>query len=112
MKRILMALAVAILVTGPIQDEASAAGGNSVVTKTGRVNISALHEMLTKGLKATRPDEISYIDHVVELVADNTLPVSYVYASFSYARKRRPDYPFPFFQYSLRALGKRKNIEL
>ncbi len=46
------------------------------------------------------------------LVALEEVPVSYVYASFNYARKRRPDYPFPYFQYSMRTLGKRKNIDL
>jgi hypothetical protein len=112
MKRILVAFAAAILVTGPLWAEASAAGGNSVMTKTGKVNVSALRDMLTKGLKATRTEEKCYIDYVVALVAQDALPVSYVYASFNYARKRRPDYPFPYFQYSLRALGKRKNIDL
>jgi hypothetical protein len=68
--------------------------------------------MLTKGLKATRNEEKLYIEFVVQMVALDQLPVSYVYASFSYARKRRPDYPFPYFQHSLRALGKRKNIDL
>jgi hypothetical protein len=112
MKRILVMVAAAALVGSPWLIEASAVGGNSVIDKAGKVNTDALHEMLTKGLKVTRPNESLYIDHVVQLVATNHLPVSYVYASFNYARKRRPDYPFPYFQYSLRALCKQLKIDV
>ena len=40
------------------------------------------------------------------------LPVAYVYSSFTYVRKRRPDYPFPYFHHSLKALTKRKDLGL
>ena len=112
MKRLLLALAAVIVVCSPFLAGVSVARDNNVMTRTGKVNSNALREMLTKGLKATRDEEKLYIDFVVRMVALNQLPVSYVYASFSYARKRRPDYPFPYFQHSLRALGKRKNIDL
>ena len=112
MKRILLTLAAVIFVGSPLLAGVSAARDNNVMTRTGKVNPSALREMLTKGLKATRPDEKVYIDLVVDLVVLEKLPIAYVYASFSYARKRRPDYPFPYFNHSLKALTKRKNLGL
>ncbi len=53
MKRILLAIAAVILVGSPVLTDVSAAGNNAV-TKTGKVNPTALREMLIKGLKATR----------------------------------------------------------
>lgn len=112
MKQLLLALAAVMLVGSPWLAGTSAARDNNVMRQTGKVNSHALREMLTKGLKATRDNEKLFIALVVQLVAEEELPVSYVYASFSYARKRRPDYPFPYFQYSLRTLARRKNIGL
>jgi hypothetical protein len=112
MKRVLLAFAAMVFVGSPLLAGVSAARDNNVMTRTGKVNPIALRDMLKKGLKATRPDEKLYIDYVVDLVVLERLPVGYVYASFNYARKRRPDYPFPYFHYSLKALGKRKSLEL
>ncbi len=57
MKRILLTLAAVIFLGSPLLAGVSAARDNNVMTRTGKVNPSALREMLTKGLKATRPDE-------------------------------------------------------
>ncbi len=67
----------------------------------------ALRQLLVNGLKATRADERKYLDQVVARVVDKTLPLSIVYASFRYARTRRPSYPFPYFVYSVETLAKR-----
>ncbi|MHB8971804.1 MAG: hypothetical protein ACYC3X_18150 [Pirellulaceae bacterium] len=110
MKRILLALVAMILVASPLcVDVSTAADGVNI---NGKLNLDAMHVMLTKGLKATREDEKLYIDYVMILVAEKVLPVSLVYASFDYSRKRRPDYPFPYFEQSLRTLAKRKNIDV
>ena len=77
-------------------------------TNNGRVNADQLREMLTKGLKATRDDQKEYIDLVVARAVKKTLPLSVVYASFKYARTRRPSYPFPYFVFSVETLSKRK----
>jgi hypothetical protein len=112
MKRLLLALAAVTLLGSPWLIGISAAGDTRVMTRTGTINPMALRQMLNKGLKATREEEKLYIDRVVQLVVLEKLPLSYVYASFDYARKRRPDYPFPYFRYSLKTLGKRKDIDL
>ncbi len=78
----------------------------------GKVNPEYLRELLVKGLKATRENEKVYLDWVVGWVEKDKLPVSLVYASFQYSRKRRPDYPFPYFVYSLETLIVRNKIVL
>ncbi|MHB0956602.1 MAG: hypothetical protein ACYC6N_21040 [Pirellulaceae bacterium] len=112
MKKYLLTLATVILVGGWLLIDESTADTSNTINRNGKVNLDALHEMLTKGLKATREDEKIYIAYVVMWVGEEKLPVSLVYAAFDYARKRRPEYPFPYFHYSLKTLAKRKNIEL
>jgi hypothetical protein len=111
MKRILLVLTAAVLVGIPLFPSTSAAGIQSAVNKNGKIDANALREMLTNGLRATREDEKDFVDYVVERVVARKLPLALVYASFDYARKRHPQYPFPYFYYSVKTLAKRKNID-
>jgi hypothetical protein len=111
MKRLLLVL-IALLVLGSTIVPPATVIGGTAMTQTGQVNLHALNDMLVRGLKATREDEKLYIAEVVRLVGEKKLPVSYVYASFQYARKRRIDYPFAYFRYSIKTLAKRKNLDL
>ena len=111
MKRFLLILIALLVLVSTFTPPATVIGG-TITTQSGQVNLLALNDMLVKGLKATREDEKLYIAEVVRLVGQKKLPVALVYASFQYARKRRPDYPFPYFRYSVKTLAKRKNIDL
>jgi hypothetical protein len=111
MKRFLLILIALLVLISTFTPPATVNGG-TITTQSGQVNLFALNDLLVKGLKATREDERLYIAEVVRLVGEKKLPVSLVYASFQYARKRRPDYPFPYFRYSVKTLAKRKNIDL
>ena len=117
MKRCLLVLALALLLIagGLIPSNLLNAGTtrNGVAsTSVNKVDPHALRELLIKGLKVTRKDEEAFIDYVVELVVEQRLPVALVYASFQYARKQRPDIPFPYFVYSLQSLARRNKIEI
>ena len=74
--------------------------------------VADLKEQLEKGLRATRPDQAAFIDKIVKLVAQDRLPRRIVNASFSWARKRRPSYHFPFFERALRILAAREGIKI
>jgi hypothetical protein len=116
MKRFILILLTLVMVSSftlpaILAARVTSGSGPSASTKR-KVDPNSLRELLTKGLKATRKDEEEYIDHVVSLVMKGKLPVALVYASFQYARKRRPDYPFPHFVYSLRSLAQRNKIEI
>ena len=116
MQRVLIVLVVATVLgisVSALAPEARAAGGRSPSRSTkGKVDPNALREMLIKGLKVTRDDQKEYINYIVSLVAQDKLPVALVYASFQYARTRRPSYPFPYFVFSVQTLAKRNKIEL
>lgn len=81
-------------------------------TRQPEVNALALREMLIKGLKVTREDEKAYINRIVTLVVKEKLPVAIVYASFRYARTRRPSFPFPYFVFSVETLAQRNHIDM
>jgi hypothetical protein len=116
MKRVLLNLLVITMACSPvlvcISEAQAAARGTPSRTTKGKIDPNALREMLTKGLRVTRDDEKDYINYIVSLVAQDKLPPSLVYASFEYARKRRPNYPFPYFVFSVQTLAKRNKIEI
>ena len=116
MKRGIIVFMAFVMLSTPILSThaAAMANGPAVQSSTARTNVDldALREQLIKGLKVTRPQEEAFVDHVVLLVGKGKLPVSLVYAAFRWARRRRPDYPFPYFTSAIRALAKRNKIEI
>lgn len=116
MKRgIIVLLALVMLCTPILCTHESAIASAAELQQTAeqnRVDLEALRELLMKGLKVTRPVEEAFIDHVVILVGKNKMPVSLVYAAFRWARRRRPDYPFPYFESAIRALAKKNKIDI
>ena len=116
MKHIVLTLLVSLLL-GPGSWAAGAELPTSIFSSsnqsaTARVDPDYLREMLNKGLKTTRDNEKKYVKWVVSWVDKGKLPVALVYASFRYARTRRPHYPFPYFVYSLETLIVRNKIVL
>jgi hypothetical protein len=78
----------------------------------GQGNVAPLRDQLVNGLRATRPEEIAFIDRVVAFVAEDALELSTVNAAFKWARKRRPSYPYPFFERAIRVLAAREGVTL
>jgi hypothetical protein len=111
MKRLLVVFLAVTMFFVAVMSSAAHAQISSISTfsrtREPTVNPAALREMLIKGLKVTRDDEKEYVNSVVARVVAKTLPVSIVYASFKYARTRRPYYPFPYFVFSVETLAKR-----
>lgn len=71
-----------------------------------------LREQLKNGLRATRPEELQFVEKVVTFVEAGQLSIRTVNAAFDWARKRRPDYPFPYFERALRVLAAREGVNL
>ena len=111
MKRLILTLLAAWLLSTTVMTsslQAQTLEGQSFTGSTqSKIHPDQLREMLTKGLKVTRDEEKEYIDDVVERAVKRTLPLSIIYASFKYARTRRPRYPYPYFVYSVETLSKR-----
>jgi hypothetical protein len=112
MKRGIIVFMAAVMLWTPVLSTQAAANADAVQTVPVKVDLEALREQLVKGLKVTRPPEEEFIDHILVLVGKNELPVSLVYAAFRWARRRRPDYPFPYFVSAIKALAKKNKIEI
>jgi hypothetical protein len=74
--------------------------------------VADLKDTLVAGLRATRPEEIAWINHVVEKVEQGRLPLPLVLSTFKWARNRHPSYPFPYFKRGLKVRSARLGIPL
>lgn len=74
--------------------------------------VADLHDTLVNGLRATRPEEIAWLDQVVAKVQENRLPLPLVLSTFKWARNRHPSYPFPYFKRGLKVRAARLGIPL
>jgi hypothetical protein len=74
--------------------------------------VADLNETLRFGLKCRRPVEFEFVDLVVQKVDDKELPRAVVLSMFDYARKRRPNQPFPYFQAGLKKRAEAMGVEL
>lgn len=70
-----------------------------------------LQIQLEKGLKCRRPVEFAFVEHVVDMVAEGTLPRGLVDSTFLWAR-RQGRYPFPYFQRGLKVRAARLGISI
>ncbi len=83
-----------------------------LLAQTGSVDKELLRRQLEQGLRVTRKDQKDYIDRVVTLVDQKKLPLALVYGIFKWARKRHPQYPFPFFQRALDGRAKAIGVDI
>ncbi len=74
--------------------------------------VADLRDTLVNGLRATRPEEIAWLDQVVAKVQENRLPLPLVLSTFKWARNRHPSYPFPYFKRGLKVRAARLGIPL
>jgi len=64
--------------------------------------VADLSQTLRSYLKCRRPVEFEFIDVVVAKVNQGLLPLPMVLSMMKWARERREDIPFPYFQEGLR----------
>ena len=73
---------------------------------------ASLTDQLTKGLRAVTPEQNQFVQVVVEAVDQGRLPRALVNLVYKWALERNPSVPFPYFQYALTVLAKRRGISL
>lgn len=71
-----------------------------------------LKETLRSVLKCRRPEEFAFVDLVVTKVEQGELPRSLVLNMMQWARRRREDLPFPYFQEGLRRRAAELGVQL
>lgn len=86
--------------------------GSNLANRLDDRNIALLKDQLSKGLRAATPDQLKFVDLVVARVAQGKLPRAMVNLVYKWALERNPNVPFPYFQYALRALAKRRGVHI
>lgn len=72
----------------------------------------SLQSTLEKALFCRRPEEFEFVALVAQKVDEGKLPRAIVLAMLKWARERRHDFPFPYFQAGMREHAKRLNVQL
>ena len=69
-----------------------------------------LEDQLMNGLRVVTPDQRVYVQQIVALVDQGRLPRAMVNVVYTWALKRNPRVPLPFFQFALQALAERRGV--
>jgi hypothetical protein len=75
-------------------------------------NVVSLQDQLRNGLRATTASQMKFIRDVDLYVRQGRIPRAMVNLVYEWALKRNPKVPFPYFQFALRALAKRRGVLL
>ena len=71
-----------------------------------------LEETLRFGLRCRKPEEVAFVEMVVQKVDQKELPLDMVLSMFKWSRERRPNIPFYYFQAGLRKRAAEIGVEL
>ena len=74
--------------------------------------IAPLKDQLKKGLRVVSPDQYIFVQVVAERVEQGQLPRAMVNLVYDWALERNPRVPFPYFQFAMRLLARRRNVTL
>lgn len=75
-------------------------------------NTVELKDQLNFGLRTFTPGQKAFIDGVVARVDNGELPRAMVNVVFVWSRKRKPTFPFPYFEIAMRLLAERRGVVL
>jgi hypothetical protein len=76
------------------------------------VKTAQLGDTLRAGLRCRRPVEFEFVALVVQKVEDKELSRDLVLSMFDYARKRRPQQPFPYFEAGMKKRAAALGVDL
>jgi hypothetical protein len=72
--------------------------------------VSDLKTTLEKGLRCRRPVEFAFVNKVVQLVDQGTLPKKLVLTTFDWARKKPDHYQATYFMFAMRERAKKLGV--
>ncbi len=108
----LLAIACTLTLTGVAQAQTQTQvkdfDANQAEVSPGEV--IRLEDQLMNGLRVVTPEQRSYVTQIVTLVDQGKLPRAMVNVVYSWALKRNPKVPLPYFQFMLQALAERRGI--
>ncbi len=75
-------------------------------------NTVELKDQLYYGLRLFSPEQQAFVDDIVARVEAGELPRSMVNVVFVWSRKRKPKFPFPYFEIAMRLLAENRGVIL
>lgn len=73
-------------------------------------NVTPLIDQLRVGLRINKSSQLAFLQLVVQKVEAGEIPQAMVNVVYKWAISRNEKYPFPYFQYAMQELAKRRGI--
>ncbi|GAB5402995.1 MAG: hypothetical protein Aurels2KO_12260 [Aureliella sp.] len=71
-----------------------------------------LEDQLRNGLRVARPEQVAFVKVVVVYTKNERLPQAMVNLVYRWALEKNSRIPFPYFQFAMRELAKRRGVIL
>jgi len=106
-------VSVALLMQGVSGGKVSGQESNSrnLAERSSRGQV-ALETQLINGLRVAFPQQKVFISNVVQLVNQGKISRSMVNTVYTWAIRRNPKVPFPYFEFAMRALAQRRGVAI
>lgn len=106
-------VSIALLMQGVSGGKVSGQESNSrnLAERSSRGQV-ALETQLNNGLRAAFPQQKVFISNVVQLVNQGKISRSMVNTVYTWAIRRNPKVPFPYFEFAMRALAQRRGVTI
>ncbi len=86
--------------------------GSNFANSIDNTKLTELEDQLRYGLRCVTPSQIEYVGMVADAVEQGRIPRAMVNLVYRWSLERNPRVPFPYFQFALRELAKRRGITL
>lgn len=106
----ILSLVLGLSVTGISHAQVKEFDANQAEVNPGEV--VRLEDQLMNGLRVVTADQRAYVNQIVSLVNQGQLPRAMVNVVYTWALKRNPKVPLPYFQFALQALAERRGVSV
>ena len=94
----------------PVSAQNAADFDANVAEQMPGMDVVRLEDQLMNGLRVVTIEQRIYVSQIVAMVEAGQLPRAMVNVVYTWALKRNPKVPLPYFQVALRALAERRGI--
>ena len=101
---------VAMLMSVPAAAQVPAEFDANQAERNPGMDVVRLEDQLMNGLRVVTIEQRIYVSQIVAMVEAGQLPRAMVNVVYTWALKRNPNVPLPYFQVALRALAERRGI--
>ena len=92
--------------------EAQQGFGNNFANSPNNMHLVKLEDQLRFGLRCFRPEQVQYVNTVTAAVEQGRLPRAMVNLVYRWSIDRNPSAPFPYFQFALEELARRRGYSI